>query len=365
MSGSSPNLTPTSRVFHPNTRKRRNVRLGVTLLFLTALMAVFLSACGKNADSSEINNSGKIVAESDLEYDLGQINIKGGVVRHTFELRNRGEKDLVLKGAFTSCACTTASIELSDGRILGKFGERLSKSPPQAIKPGESFKVHVDFDPLFHGENGVGPVTRSVFLITSAPADGNLSTPMPIVKDGTVTTIRITGTVVYADDFRKTGSENAGGDFAAVLGDFRFTEKEYDFGVIKQSQGIVRHEFPFIYVGGEPVTITGTPTSCGCTRAYATKTKLKPGEKGVLVVEFDPNFHEEPKGRFFRTITLLTDPARKERAELKIWTQIDLDIGPKVYKFQEHDEEEEMEGPAKDISMTLSEGEKENCTLNC
>ncbi|NOY87724.1 MAG: DUF1573 domain-containing protein [Deltaproteobacteria bacterium] len=366
MSGSSPNLTPTSPEFHPDARKRDHLRFGgIALLLLTGLTAVFLSACANNAGSSEAGNSGKVVAESALEQDLGQVNIRGGIVQRTFDLRNQGENDLVLKGVFTSCACTTASIELPDGRVLGKFGKGPPKSWRQVIKPGESFKVHVNFDPLFHGENGVGPFTRSVFLITSAPADDNLSTRIPLIKDGTVTTIRLSGTVVYADDFRKTGVKNADDDFGEVLGDFRFTEKEYDFGITKQSQGIVRHEFPFIYTGGEPVTITGIPTSCGCTRAYVTKTKLKPGEKGTLVVEFDPNFHEEPKGRFFRTITLLTDPVSKERVELKIWTQVDLDLGPKTYKFREHDKDEKNEGSENDSSMTLIGGDEKNCTLNC
>ncbi len=115
---------------------------------------------------------------------------------------------------------------------------------------------------------------------------------------------------------------------------FSFTELEYDFGVIKQSGDIVNYDFNFVYNGKEDLTIIAVPTSCGCTSATINKQTLSPGDEAIITVSFDPNLHEEPKGRFFKTITLLTEPKIDNPPELKIWAEIDLDLGPEAYKLK-------------------------------
>lgn len=117
-------------------------------------------------------------------------------------------------------------------------------------------------------------------------------------------------------------------------GPFVFEEAEHDFGVIKQSGGIVSHDFKFSYQGSEPITITGTPGSCICTTGKVNITELQPGDSGILTVEFDPNLHEEPEGKFFKTVTLLTEPALEERVDVAVWVEIDLDLGPEAFKLQ-------------------------------
>lgn len=117
---------------------------------------------------------------------------------------------------------------------------------------------------------------------------------------------------------------------------FEFSETEYDFGLIKQSGGIVQHEFPFTYNGAETVKVTGVPTSCQCTSAEIDKGELKQGDSAAITVSFDPNLHAEPEGRFFKTIKLMTDPAIEDTPELKIWAEIDLDLGADAYKLKSH-----------------------------
>lgn len=90
---------------------------------------------------------------------------------------------------------------------------------------------------------------------------------------------------------------------------FSLAEKEFDFGKIKQSGGKVEHRFVLTYNGEKPVKITGTPTSCACTQAKIDKTTLSKGESATLTVAFDPNLHEEPTGKFFKTISVLTEPS--------------------------------------------------------
>ena len=67
-----------------------------------------------------------------------------------------------------------------------------------------------------------------------------------------------------------------------------FTEKNHDFGYIKEEKGAVSHEFEFENVGDEPLIIVSATASCGCTRPeYPTK-PIKPGKKGKIKVTFSP-----------------------------------------------------------------------------
>lgn len=118
-----------------------------------------------------------------------------------------------------------------------------------------------------------------------------------------------------------------------------FEKTEFDFGVLKQSAGIVTHDFPFTYIGDIERKIVAVPGSCACTTAEVNIDVLKPGEQGVLTVTFDPNLHEEPEGRFYKTAALLTEPLLENEAEVKIWAEIDLDLGPEFYKLSSKEEE--------------------------
>ena len=114
---------------------------------------------------------------------------------------------------------------------------------------------------------------------------------------------------------------------------FVFSETEFDFGVLKQSEWVVLHDFHFIYNGKETIKITGTPGSCLCTKAFVDKTSYNPGESWVLTVEFNPNLHGEPSGRFFKTAAILTEPSLDVIPEVKIWQEIDLDLGEEAFEL--------------------------------
>lgn len=51
--------------------------------------------------------------------------------------------------------------------------------------------------------------------------------------------------------------------------------------------------------------------------------------------------HEEPEGKFFKTVSVITEPPLEEMPEVKIWVEIDLDLGPEAYKLKgSHDDED-------------------------
>lgn len=281
------------------------------LLLLIAASALLLIGC------SQINNSVQITSDDSLSYDWGDINIMGGLVTHDFDFKNSGDGDVVINGAATSCMCTTAQLEFADENYSPKFG--LHSNPTNwssALKSGEEFEVLVTFDPLAHGLDATGPVTRLVYVTIEGQED-------PIE-------IKLFGNVLSENDY-----EAKYGDQGTKMGDFVFDEDSYDFGVIEQSGGVVSHEFKFEYTGENPITITGVPTSCACTTASVETKQLNSGDKGSVIVEFDPNLHEEPEGKFFKTITVLTEPEQAQEVELKIWAEVNLDLGPEAYKLKE------------------------------
>lgn len=303
------------------------------IVCILSMVFIFLVSYNQNTSFASFRASGKIAHIQPLEHDWGQINIGGGTVSHTFTLSNSATDDLILMGAFTSCMCTTAVFEFSDGRRSPQFGMRNNPNNwVRPVKPSESFLVYVEFEPNYHGPKGLGYIKRSIHLVTSAPVDGKTSFHLKNIRNASATRLTTSGIVLSEDDYKR----NQRNKYAVRIGDFDFAEKEYDFGVVKQSQGIISHKFPFRYNGQIPIKVASLPTSCACATASIDKQELKPGDEGIITVEFDPNLHEEPKGKFFKTIFLATEPKLKEEVELKIWVEIDLDLGPAAYKQKGH-----------------------------
>jgi Protein of unknown function (DUF1573) len=267
------------------------------------ILPILLTACLPQAVQ------GNVTPIDGLDYDFGEISIDGGEVEKGFHFRNDGEEDLVLKGAETSCGCTEAYFELPDGTISPIFGMHENPEWEYVIKPGEVFEIEVEFDPMSHGPDAVGPVIRDVTIFTDT---GDIE-------------VRISADVLYNQDYLEKYSDSP----------FVFEEVEYDYGMLKQSAGITSKEFEFTYLGDDPITITGTPGSCACTSAEISKDSFTKGEKGILTVHFDPNVHAEPEGKFFKSVSILTEPALEKQPEVKVWAEIDLDLGPEAFKLQE------------------------------
>jgi hypothetical protein len=112
-------------------------------------------------------------------------------------------------------------------------------------------------------------------------------------------------------------------------------EKEFDFGVVKQSGGPVGHDFVVRNIGSEKVTIDSLPGSCACTSAKADKKEILPGESATVTVIFDPNMHEEPHGKFFKTVEVIGNVV--PHPEFKVYAEVNVDLGPQYYKLQEKD----------------------------
>ncbi len=88
----------------------------------------------------------------------------------------------------------------------------------------------------------------------------------------------------------------------------QFVKPKYDFGSV--GQGLkVNLAFPFKNVGDSELTIGDIHTSCGCTNASASSTKVAPGKTAQIKAVFNTGGY---KGKVMKTITVETnDPDNK------------------------------------------------------
>lgn len=96
-------------------------------------------------------------------YDFGTIKEAKGPVKHTFELKNTGNKPLIIVDAVASCGCTRPSYTA------------------KPIKPGKKGKVEVTFSPI--GRRGT--FRKTVKVRTNAV--------------DRISTLVITGTIIPKD----------------------------------------------------------------------------------------------------------------------------------------------------------------------
>lgn len=141
---------------------KKILTISITILGLLT----FLGAGCANAQTSPASSGDTGVIEVSLgqnspKTNWGTIPMSEGKMSRTYALKNASDEPITITGMQTSCMCTVAAF---DGK---KFGMH---SPPRItseIAPGESKEVVVTFDPLAHGPDATGPITRQVNVFAS------------------------------------------------------------------------------------------------------------------------------------------------------------------------------------------------------
>ncbi|MFA5932883.1 MAG: DUF1573 domain-containing protein [Microgenomates group bacterium] len=107
----------------------------------------------------------------ETNYDFKNIAFSGGDAIHEFKIKNIGDKDLQIANLATSCHCTKVYFK-SAKEVSPRFGMKGSSSASDwvgILSPGEEGQVVADFDPTYHGPQGVGPISRIVSIETNDP----------------------------------------------------------------------------------------------------------------------------------------------------------------------------------------------------
>lgn len=96
------------------------------------------------------------------------------------------------------------------------------------------------------------------------------------------------------------------------------TPTSYDFGIVAQKKGVVSTVFDLENPTSEEMTISEITTSCGCTTAEVETKTIPPGEARKLTVFFNPDFHQEPEGKFSRTVFMQMANGAEVQARIEV-----------------------------------------------
>ena len=111
---------------------------------------------------------------------------------------------------------------------------------------------------------------------------------MRILRALYIVFLSICSTISYAQDIKE-------------IGHLEFSDTLFNFGAVKEEDGVLSHSFQFVNLGPEYFYIEDVDPSCGCiTPEYPTDT-LHAGEQGKITLYFDPINHP---GLFDRKVTI-------------------------------------------------------------
>lgn len=122
-------------------------------------------------------------------------------------------------------------------------------------------------------------------------------------------------------------------------GTLRIAKTEHNFGVVAVQTGIVNVEIQLVNIGEGALTISGMESSCGCTRASIVnngqegptfgmaghggnpanwQAVIKPGERAVLKIYYNPKTHPNLRGAVTRVVTIYSDDPLNPKQEVRI-----------------------------------------------
>ncbi|MCL5435436.1 MAG: DUF1573 domain-containing protein [Patescibacteria group bacterium] len=141
-------------------------------LFPLAILGIAVFVFGSRENKAVVQKTaGSKIAVAVSSKSVGNIPYDAGHLIETFSIKNVGDKNLEVANMTTSCMCTKAY--LKQGTVKSdEFGMKGMTAPSSwkgIIKPGETAEVVMDFDPQYHGPQGVGPVTRTLSFETNDP----------------------------------------------------------------------------------------------------------------------------------------------------------------------------------------------------
>ncbi len=91
---------------------------------------------------------------------------------------------------------------------------------------------------------------------------------------------------------------------SATSSSLKFDNKEWNFGTIKETDGVVSHTYVFMNISDKPINIDDVLASCGCTTTSYTTAPIESGEVGEITVTFNPI---NTSGEVIREVYVLTN----------------------------------------------------------
>jgi uncharacterized cupredoxin-like copper-binding protein len=213
---------------------------------------------------------GPKISVQSAEHNFGDI-IQGEEVSHSFVISNSGGDILRITDVRASCGCTAAQPDKKE------------------LKPGESTNIKV----TFNSKGRVGPQLKTVYVTSNDAERKEIQ-------------LNIRCNILLPEKKTKTG---------ALL---YLPETQYNFGQVKEGN-VVSHTFQLVNNGQSELEVKDIKTSCGCTAAMLSSSKLKPGEAGTLKIDLDT---KNRVGKMSRTITIVSNDVEQENKILTIYAEV-------------------------------------------
>lgn len=185
-----------------------------------------------------------VVKFSEKNYNFGIFEEEGGPVSYDFEFINTGNEPLVIKNVRTSCGCTA------------------SEYTQDPVAPKGKGSVKVTFNP----SGRPGSFSKSIYVYTNTEPERTI--------------LHITGEVVK-------GEHPASMQYAYQVGDLKL--KSLHVPLSKVVKGRTSSGSIEVINAGSGVIVPGVEALPSHIRANFVPDTLQKGEKGALVVTFDPD----------------------------------------------------------------------------
>jgi len=147
----------------------RNFVIGVIvfcILIIGAGVYLLSKAPAKVALSQE---NGVRIGIDHKQYDFGRVKLTSGLVIHQYPIKNTGNTDLKIANLASSCACTKVYFKSASQESPRASMKGMTKISDWVgiLKPGENGEIIIEFDPNFHGPQGIGIITRTISFETN------------------------------------------------------------------------------------------------------------------------------------------------------------------------------------------------------
>lgn len=145
--------------------------IGIIAGSLVLLIGAVFLLSGSPSKAKLEKTAGAKIQLLEENFDFRGIPYSGGVVSHSYTFKNIGDKDLQIANIATSCMCTKTYVKTPAGTSPKTSMKGMSKLSEWVgvLKKGESGEIVGEFDPIFHGLSGVGPISRNLSFETNDP----------------------------------------------------------------------------------------------------------------------------------------------------------------------------------------------------
>lgn len=144
----------------------------ITLIIISGIFWASLKARGPSIAQYKISDLDRPILKTSLtNFDFGQMNLKETKTKE-IELKNTGQKPLIISDLITSCDCTFAQL-VSAGKESPRFSMRRNTNWRGEIAAGQTALLKITYEPKIMPVQG--KVRRTIVFKTNDPENSSVN----------------------------------------------------------------------------------------------------------------------------------------------------------------------------------------------